>query len=47
MAGVTTKPRVVYNKEEKTAETRVFLWDNPELKRAFHELVQKEKVQKH
>jgi len=46
MAGTTTVPRIVYNKEEKTAKTRVFLWDNPELKRAFREATQKEKAKR-
>mgnify|MGYP001323047933 CR=1 FL=1 len=44
MQGVITKPRTSYNRETRTASTKTFLWDNPELRKAFREANEKEKA---
>lgn len=43
MQGTITKSRTSYNKETRTASTKTFLWDNPELRKAFREANEKEK----
>lgn len=43
MEGVITKPRTSYNRETRTATTKTFLWDNPELRKAFREANEKER----
>lgn len=43
MQGTVTKPRTSYNKETRTATTKTFLWDNPELRKAFREANEKER----
>ena len=43
MEGVITKPRTSYNRETRTAQTKTFLWDNPELRKAFREANEKER----
>jgi hypothetical protein len=44
MQGTITKPRTVYTRETRTAQTKTFLWDNPELRKAFREANEKEKA---
>ncbi len=46
MEGTLTKSKVTYNRETKTSRTATFLWDNPELRKAFREALQKEKTRK-